>query len=623
MPTSVCENCQADDNFTPVYNAVFEGNRNKNPIVLEPDKTVVLRFDIGRPDIESFLAGLQNSVNRDIVNTSSPLGLTVIVRCGVCAENTVQTGTIVYDPLSRRSTTAYFGIHPSRNLRTDANPTGKGEISISIRGRDDGIEYDFKRITLHVTDRPDLVPSEPAEASVIALNPPKENEKNDIVIRIRENGEQGRVEIQFEPIDKRLKERMGKLPLDDLEERRWFMTDFSNSSQIKSLYSKLFLELSQLVTDDPLMRARLEGGVGPVDLSSPRPPEFTDQDLENILAVFARSGKSLYHRLFLGGPNEDENLWDIIEILEAFAGDEPLKIVFETQIDIPFQFLYPTGSGPLDGEKFWGNRFELAVTPIDEVRPDGPMRTRSAPVSQNGEMILAEYGVEKNRMAVPSIERWSAAFVQSASNAFQGMSRTRVTSREAFIETLAQKRDGLSLVVGYTHAEGGLKISRDMQGVVSLIDDARGARLQFGNGEYVTPSDFSDLVNNLSLQEIRAMRRKGETYLKQRPIVFLNACETGVGDLNRLTTESFQKTFRKLGAGAVVVTHAPVWETFALHFGNAIVKEIADYATVSSAVLKVRRQFLLGGSKNPLGLLYAFYGSPYSRLSPPPPIAGG
>jgi len=95
----------------------------------------------------------------------------------------------------------------------------------------------------------------------------------------------------------------------------------------------------------------------------------------------------------------------------------------------------------------------------------------------------------------------------------------------------------------------------------------------------------------------------------EQPIVLLNGCETGTGGVEPTSDRSFPGIFTKLGARGVIITDAPIWQYFALHFGNDIIDEMFKGTEMSQLLLDLRRKYL-ERSKNPLGLLYSYYGNP-------------
>jgi hypothetical protein len=70
------------------------------------------------------------------------------------------------------------------------------------------------------------------------------------------------------------------------------------------------------------------------------------------------------------------------------------------------------------------------------------------------------------------------------------------------------------------------------------------------------------------------------------------------------------------GARGVVATEAPIWDLFAYHFAELFLDKMADGSDVGTAMLATRRTFL-EDSKNPLGLLYSYYGNPSVRIRGP------
>jgi hypothetical protein len=98
-------------------------------------------------------------------------------------------------------------------------------------------------------------------------------------------------------------------------------------------------------------------------------------------------------------------------------------------------------------------------------------------------------------------------------------------------------------------------------------------------------------------------------FLKNQPIVVLNACESMGGGLEPATNNDFVATFLRNGATAVVATESSVWVDFADRFGRDLVEALFHGADAAESLHIVRTRHLKD-RRNPLGLLYALYGNP-------------
>jgi hypothetical protein len=95
------------------------------------------------------------------------------------------------------------------------------------------------------------------------------------------------------------------------------------------------------------------------------------------------------------------------------------------------------------------------------------------------------------------------------------------------------------------------------------------------------------------------------------PLVFFNACGTAVFDL--YGAASFVKFFLENGNRGFIGTQTPVPDEFAGTFCEVFYDKVLRGAEIGSALLEARKH-MAKRYKNPLGILYVFYGPPGLRV---------
>ncbi|NEO34736.1 MAG: CHAT domain-containing protein, partial [Symploca sp. SIO3C6] len=105
---------------------------------------------------------------------------------------------------------------------------------------------------------------------------------------------------------------------------------------------------------------------------------------------------------------------------------------------------------------------------------------------------------------------------------------------------------------------------------------------------------------------------------QQRPLVFLNACQSAGGADALRKTFNLPQMFIERGAGAVIATACPVPDRFAAAFAQQFYHFfLAGHMTIGQALHKTRWHFLTQ-HHNPLGLAYGLYSPAYYRLAQSP-----
>lgn len=168
------------------------------------------------------------------------------------------------------------------------------------------------------------------------------------------------------------------------------------------------------------------------------------------------------------------------------------------------------------------------------------------------------------------------------------------------LNMLKESGDSVKAIVAFTHGTSGVVFQQAAGGSVISNTDIRGPRLLFAltGNDYVTPDMLESLANDVPESRTE--------YFTENPFVMLNACETASGGMAPLGGPSFPDALLHMGARGVIGTEAPVWALFAYHFGTDLFQSMSVGRSAPEALLETRVRCL--EAKNPLGLLYSYYG---------------
>ena len=127
------------------------------------------------------------------------------------------------------------------------------------------------------------------------------------------------------------------------------------------------------------------------------------------------------------------------------------------------------------------------------------------------------------------------------------------------------------------------------------------------------PKDGGGYVREtLSLGDVElnaAFQREG----RGRPVVFINACQAGMGGRSLSGTGGMAKAFILRGAGLFVSTLWSIGDDVAHTFAKTFYEALIDGQTVAGAARVARRE--AREAKEPTWIAYTVYGHPYARLS--------
>src|SRR4030095_15488322 len=176
-----------------------------------------------------------------------------------------------------------------------------------------------------------------------------------------------------------------------------------------------------------------------------------------------------------------------------------------------------------------------------------------------------------------------------------------VYSRDQLLAVLPTDRSNISAFFTFLHGCSGVRLRAEETDLVKE-KSALPPRLLFRPDSFVTSDELQRLRDKLCAEERRI------PYLSSRPIIILNACDTGPSTV-RTSAWQLREVLFRLGARAIITTETPVWDYFGHHFSMLLIGRLKDGKYLSDSVTETRR-FFLSQSNNPLGLLYAYYGSP-------------
>jgi hypothetical protein len=553
--------------------------------VLGAGKRTTMRFGIGRKWPHSALNNTQP--NSAILSSKENLRLTIVLGCNFCDPGARSLRSITYRPSARKSETVEFDFVPRR---PQGDKVYLDILQLSIINDKTGKEYDRLLLTVEVKG----VEQSPASAeegtpvfrtsrSADAADVPEEVDLLLYAMRAPNDT----VTLEFEPVSGVLKRRFGKLPFDKHGQRLILRSGIADKALIDAMSNSANGAISALSMQGTfLKRLSVTGIDAAVSKKSQESLNLTDEESHNVTAAIAEIGKMLYSTLFYG--SADPKVGQLVKILEEAADGAPigrplrLKIVTDT-LTLPWQYLHIVGP-EADAHKFWGMKFSMSVHRANNGSPGtGPpldVRTRN-------KILFARYGSDSDstyRLADLEV-------AQLRKMPLETEELTIVDSGKDLFEALAVDRKNITGIMTFLHASAG--------------NSGMPPSLQFGEGDLVTSDRLIALSGHLTPDE------QGNNYFAAGPLVILNACETGPA--RALAHVKLQDAMFRLGAQGVLVTEVSVWVNLGHEMTTRLLERLQRGESISDAITAVRLE-LLAEKKNPLGLLYAYYGDPQATL---------
>lgn len=572
---------------TPVYNIGLSprsATAAGTPL-LQAGTRVTLSFDIGPRKENSVIA--PRSPSAEILQSPGDIRLTAVLSCLFCESTDDEVfQQFVYRPAEGRSEEVRFTIVP--RMRADG-AAYSSTFQLAVTNDNSGRPFDRINVDVAIAGTASARGSNVEDPVIATPSGAIDDSKwqPDIVLHAYVNND--RVTLGLQPVSASMKELLGPLALDAQGRRRVFRTGIDDINLIRAMTSSAFGVMSALSKQgDYLEPLSVEGNNVVVSDDSQKSLQLTDDESRNVAVVIAGAGQSLYRDLIAW--SSDADLERLIKRLEkageqAANAGQPLRVHVQTNgISLPWQYLHPNGI-PVDPSKFWGLKFSLSV----ERTNDGAPVPSTFPVNPKARKVsFARYtpsGDKSVPYAMEQIDRLRQLPIPD-------VNLIQVESGADFRQTLKLQRKELSAIIAFLHASSG--------------EFNAESYMQFDNGDRVSARTLDLLRNELTGDELRSAR-----YLTGAPLVILNACETGPA--RQLPYVSFQDVLAKMGARGVVTTEVSIWMTLGHEVGTRLIARLGKGEAIAEALTAIRRE-LYAEKKNPLGLLYAYYGDPAATL---------
>ena len=577
----------AQSSPSPVYNINLSPRSISDQVdpLLHAGGRTTLRFDIGPRREDSVIAS--QSPAREILQSPSDIRLTVILFCSFCESTDDELlKQTTYRPTEGRSDEVRFTFIPKK--RPDGAPY-RGTLQLTVLNDSTGRPFD--RINVDVSIEGTFSPTASGADTTVVVVPSgaiaDNNRKEDITLYAM--ARQGKtVTLEFEAHTDPMKQLLNSIARDAQGSRRVFRTGIDSPKLVEAMTNSAYGTMSALSQQgDFLKRLSVRGDDAVVSEDSQKKLHLTDDESRKVAQVIADVGQTLYRELITW--SEEADLERLIKLLEeageqAAKAGKPLRIKVQTDISLPWQYLHPTGV-PTDPYKFWGLKFILSVERFN----DRARLPSNFPVnSQARKIAFARYTPSADESVPLALEQ----IEQLRQLPTPKPNLIPVESGAELKDALKLHRKELSAIITFLHASAG---GPDTE-----------PNLQFDKGDLVDAKTLDVLLNSLPGDELRTMR-----YLTGAPLVILNACETGPS--RQLPYKSLQDVMTKLGARGIVMTEVSVWMSLGHAVGTRLIDRLGKGEPVADALTAIRRE-LYEKDKNPLGLLYNYYGDPAATL---------
>ena len=552
--------------------------------VLEAGKAATLRFAIG-PRWSNSLLPDDATPAVEILASKEDVRLTVILACDSCAPHAESLKRMTFSPANGHSDEIRFVLIPQRSK------DGRGyeaRLQLGIINDKTGSEYDRLVISFGVAGELSPSVSMPAHAPLVFSTPKTEARKQwaDVVLYATQEMQRS-ISISIQPVSDEMKSRLS-LAVDAQGQPRKFRSGIDDAKMLEAMTTSAYGMMSAVSMQGQFLKRVSATGVNPaVSAESQKSLLLTDTESTNVSGVIADIGQRLYRNLFRDTPDID--LRRLIMSIEQAAADpqrpQPLRLQIVTdQISLPWQYLHPTGPD-VDPQSFWGLRFNLSVLRINT----GGSRN-AAPSALPGarKFVFAQYG----RNSDPTVALAKEQQVRLRKLSAADIELLEVDSGSDLLSNLEKKRNEISGIFTFLHA--------------SFNADDLEPQLTFNDGDKVTSDALERLLNKLPMSD-----GENTSYLAGQPLVILNACETGPSV--NLPHVSLENVMFKLGAQGVVVTEVSVWIQLGHDMALRLIDRLGKGEPIGDALSAVRRD-LYAERKNPLGLLYVYYGDPAATL---------
>lgn len=571
-----------------VYNAEMAPQLSRD--TAKPDQPVLkaglpttLRFNLGRRSILSVLPPTPAAAA--IVETNVDVPLTVVLACSFCEPRAETLKRIVFRPRQSRSDMAQFEFTPLRRL---GSRVYFEKLYISVINDQTGREYDRLVLPVAVSSEGEPIDSAPSHSSVLAPSTVVDSTdwRPDVILYANARTERN-VTISIQPVSAQMRELLGPLALDAQGAAKVFRSGIDDPQLIDAMVSSAFGAMSAVSLQGELLKKLSATGIeAAVSPESQESLVLSDSESARVTDVIARSGQRLYRHLFFNGADLD--LRKLISQIETAATAapkvKPLRMMIVTdRLSLPWQYLHPVGA-KVHADKFWGMQFSLSVLRVNNNATERAVANRTSAVRK---VVFAHYGSS----ADPTVRLAEKQAAQLLKLPLAEGDLLKVDTGADLLAKISSQRKHIQSIVTFLHASSG------------SLDTT--PNLQFNVGDIVDSDALENLLNRVPTEE------QDLRYLAGGPLVILNACETGPA--RSLPHVKLQNAMFQLGAQGVVVTEVSVWISLGHEVATQLLDRLAQGEPISDALTAVRRD-LQEKKKNPLGLLYVYYGDPAATM---------
>lgn len=577
----------------PVYNVALSPQLAAAPgatdaVTIRAGAMSTLHFGIGERWPESVIPA--QSPNPAITESTADVVLTAVLACAFCQEHPPFMRKVTYVAASRRSNVVEFTFVP-RPPTTEEGDSYSGTLELAVYS--DATEQLYDSVAVPVRVALEGAPTGRTEMPRPVRTFDNETQAPlaaDAVLRVY-LAEDRQLLVEINPIAPELRTTVGPLVMSG-SGLRSFRTASLEASDIGRITTGVYVDASAISLQGDLARRLGRSGQRPTVSTVARETlTLSGTEKANLSEILAETGRMLYGRLFVDGPDGAE-LSKAVQALEAAHRllGRPVRLhVRSDHLALPWQYLHPIGIG-IDPAMFWGMVFDLSVERIHGSAPStAPAGGEATPRT----LLFARYGTEGDVTVTKAVEQVAQLRGLPGSNVVE------VRSRDQLLAKLSgPERVSVSAVITFLHATAGSDL---------LGREPDEPVIQFGEMDVLTSRRLLSLRDNQTVEERRSQR-----YLPAAPLFILNACETGPSTI-AIPYNSFQQAAFTLGAQGLVVTEVSVWVSLGHEVGKRLLTKLGSGEPVSRALSSIRRE-LLQERNNPLGLLYSYYGDPGATL---------
>ncbi len=574
----------------PVYNVAISPTVQRTApiagrqVVVRSGTTSTLSFGIGPRWSNSVVP--PQTPNPEIVDSQTDVALTAVLACSFCEEHSAFVRKVVYRAQERESNVATFPVVPRQP--TAAEPDGfDGTIELSVYGDAKEQQYDRVIVPVRVVRDGQLIEAGPPPVQPSPFNAPV-GAPLDADVALRFYVDTDHLLVEINPLLPALQAQLDAIVQDSAGRLRSFRTAVMSQEDIAKITTGSYARTTAVSVQGDVAKQLSRPGTKPIVSDQSRTSlKLTALEGANLTAIIGGTGRTLYRRLFVDGPDGRElsNAIDVLERAEdSLKLGRPLRLhVRSDTVTLPWQYLVPIGQAPVDPTTFWGMRFDLSAERVNNGAPAmGPPES-----AQSNVIVFARHGSQTDQ-TVPLAQKQINQLTQMPAHV------TPVQSGSDFLKELQVDRSKVSAVVTFLHA--------------STTQDPEGPVILFGDQDKVTADELDGLPNAQSVADRLAHPR----YLSASPLFVLNACETGPSTI-AVPHTTFEEAAFRLGAQGIVVTEVSVWVNLGHSVGTKLLARLGNGEPVSHALAEVRRELRRDGN-NPLGLFYAYYGDPGATL---------